>query len=97
MTPKEDKQQNRKLTKTKKRQAEKRRAVKKKLKYRSESDNENDSDDAFCLVCVESFGNSRPRKKWIRCQECQRWAHEACTSVEKSFGYVCKNCDSDDD
>ena len=56
----------------KKQQAKKKRTAKKKLKYSSESD---DSDDVFCLVCVESYGNSRPREKWIRCQECQRWAH----------------------
>lgn len=50
-------------------------------------------EDCFCLVCVESFSNSRPNEKWVQCLECKRWAHVDCTKNELS--YVCHNCLSD--
>lgn len=54
---------------------------------------DSDDEDCFCLVCVESFSNSRPNEKWVQCLECKRWAHVDCTKNELS--YVCHNCLSD--
>jgi len=46
-----------------------------------------------CLICGETY--SRPREKWIHCQQCNLWAHEDCTAGGVFF--ICSNCDSDDD
>jgi hypothetical protein len=51
-----------------------------------------------CLVCCEPFSNSVSKEKWIQCIECNKWAHIACTALEKEQTlYICQNCDSDDD
>lgn len=51
-----------------------------------------DNEDCFCLVCVESFSNSRQTKNGCNAW-CKRWAHVDCTKNELS--YVCHNCLSD--
>lgn len=58
------------------------------------SDSE-ESDDSKCIVCFESFSNSRSREVWVQCVTCKHWAHEACTPGYPS--YTCHNCNSDSD
>lgn len=62
----------------------------------AESEDEED-EECFCLVCVESYSNSKHREKWIQCYYCKGWAHVECTGVARSGAYVCQNCESDDD
>ncbi|XP_069103068.1 uncharacterized protein [Argopecten irradians] len=54
-----------------------------------------DDDDYFCLVCLESYANSKPNESWIQCINCKLWSHEECT--DGSSVYICQNCESDDD
>jgi len=44
---------------------------KKTKKAPKEKENRSDDEDCFCLVCLETFGNSRPNKQWIQCIECK--------------------------
>lgn len=67
------------------------RLQKKKSKILKE-DSE-DEEGYYCLVCVESYGRSKPGENWIQCIECKMWSHEEC--VGQTFSYVCHNCDSD--
>ena len=68
----------------------------KQRRRKAENEDDDDEDERWpCLECGEPFGESVPGEVWIRCGECQRWAHEACTPEEGV--YVCHNCDSDDD
>lgn len=52
-----------------------------------------DEEEYYCLVCVESYGTSRPGDDWIQCFGCGMWAHEACTAGDSY--YLCDNCESD--
>lgn len=63
---------------------------KKKIKIQdvSSSDDEN---ECLCLYCLDSFGNSASREKWIKCVSCSGWAHLACAGEIKSV-FVCINC-----
>ena len=73
---------------------------KKKAKQRSkrpkpkvQEDSETSDDENFCIVCMESFANSRPKEMWVKCVSCQFWAHTACTPG--AAVYICHHCDSD--
>lgn len=68
------------------------RPQKKKQKFLNE-DSDEDEENYFCLVCVESYGRSGNGEKWIQCLECKMWSHEECAG--QTFSYVCHNCDSD--
>lgn len=64
----------------------------KKIKGLSSS---SDDEDAFCLVCCESYSSSRANEKWVSCVKCKKWSHEDCTAGEDS--YICHHCESDDE
>lgn len=59
------------------------------------SENEEDSLQYFCLVCCDSYSNSRFGEEWIQCQECKNWAHSSCRQNQDLLTYICPNCDSD--
>ena len=52
-----------------------------------------DEDDWFCIVCMDTYNNSKPGEKWTKCSYCEHWAHEACT--EGGLLFVCVHCESD--
>ncbi|XP_031328877.1 uncharacterized protein LOC116159918 [Photinus pyralis] len=52
-----------------------------------------DEEEYYCLVCMESYGTSRPGEDWLQCTGCKMWAHEACTAGDPF--YLCHNCESD--
>ncbi|KAI8440679.1 hypothetical protein MSG28_009033 [Choristoneura fumiferana] len=54
---------------------------------------EDETEDCFCLVCMESYISSRPGEDWLQCSGCKLWAHEACTTGD--LQYLCHNCESD--
>lgn len=72
--------------------AKKSRSKRKKTKIDS-GDSSSEDEEWPCLVCGEPFANSKAREKWIQCQQCRNWAHEACTDGSPFF--TCPNCDSD--
>ena len=69
-----------------------RRLRKKRTSVTSSSDEE---DEWFCVVCRDTYNNSKPGKKWVKCSYCDHWAHEACT--DGGFLFVCVHCESDGD
>ncbi|RZF35666.1 hypothetical protein LSTR_LSTR014850, partial [Laodelphax striatellus] len=69
------------------------RAVGPRKKLKLASSSEDEDDDCFCIVCLDSFKNSKSREKWIQYIECKNWAHELCTPGPNNF-HVCHNCDS---
>ena len=71
----------------------KQRTQKSKLVHDDEESSE--EEDSLCLVCMDSFSNSKSREVWVQCRVCSKWAHEDCTN--KDLFYTCHNCDSDDD
>ena len=75
------------------------KTTKKKYRMKSKSkpniSDSSDDEEWPCVVCGETFATSKPREKWVKCQLCQKWAHEECTPGEMAF--ICPNCDSDDD
>jgi hypothetical protein len=49
-----------------------------------------DQDDAniLCFYCEEETNDA-----WIRCMECQRWAHDSCAGAEpQDETYICEFC-----
>nr|CAH7740251.1 unnamed protein product [Callosobruchus chinensis] len=65
-----------------------------KRKVLQDSDEESVEDDSFCLVCCESFEQSRAGEEWVQCVICKKWSHVRCTKGNIDT-YVCLNCDSD--
>ena len=45
------------------------------------------------IICGEPFASIRSREKWIQCQQCQKWAHKACSGGSHYF--IRPNCESD--
>ena len=64
---------------------------------RKPKNDESSDDEWYCLVCADTYSNSKSREKWIQCYQCKGWAHEECADIPRSGMYVCGNCDSDDD
>lgn len=52
-----------------------------------------DEDDACCLFCNDAYKRSRTGEIWIRCQQCNAWAHSECADVSKKTKiYICDIC-----
>ncbi|GFR78121.1 jerky-like protein [Elysia marginata] len=51
-----------------------------------------EDEENICMVCCESFDDSRPGEKWIKCCDCGRWSHLDCTAHEGKKQYICDNC-----
>ena len=32
----------------------------------------------YCLVCMDSYSNSKSKEIWVQCFSCKNWAHEKC-------------------
>jgi hypothetical protein len=55
-----------------------------------------DGDDVPCLFCGEMFLKSKSREKWVKCIECDLWAHNACTGHDSpNTDYICDLCKDD--
>lgn len=91
-TKNKNKEESTKIKDLTKAQHAKRQIFSKKEKDESSEEEE----DCYCLICLGSFANSRPKERWIQCTKCKGWAHEDCTNGYTPL-YVCENCDSDDD
>lgn len=44
-----------------------------------------------CLVCCEQYQNP-PLEDWIKCDDCNMWAHESCNSYSGRGSYYCDLC-----
>ena len=53
-------------------------------------------EDTFCLVCAESYSNSKPCNTLIQCSTCKGLSHEDYDLITSTSSYKCQNCDSDD-
>lgn len=63
-----------------------------------ESDSDSDQEvEWYCIICCDSYSNSRPREQWIECVICKNWAHLKCLDYHDKFSYVCPNCQSDEE
>uniref|UniRef100_A0A2H1VA32 SFRICE_041261 n=1 Tax=Spodoptera frugiperda TaxID=7108 RepID=A0A2H1VA32_SPOFR len=62
-------------------------------KAAEEKENISDDDDCYCLVCLETFVNSRPNEQWVQCLSCKMWSHAEC--VHDDANYICHKCESD--
>ena len=49
----------------------------------------------YCLVCMDSYFNSKSKEIWVQCFSCKNWAHKKCISFSQS--YVYHNCDADEE
>jgi len=47
-------------------------------------------ENVLCIVCQESWLESVPNEKWVKCVKCPNWAHNKC--VKKSRRYTCDDC-----
>ena len=68
-------------------------AVRSKKRKATHDDTSSEDEEWPCLICGEPFANSMSREKWVQCQQCAKWAHEACTDGYSYF--TCPNCESD--
>jgi hypothetical protein len=46
-----------------------------------------------CLVCGDTYVNSKSGEPWIQCNMCQNWAHQLCADYNTGI-YICDNCKS---
>lgn len=67
----------------------------KTIKHICADSSSEEEEEAFCLVCMGSFTQSKSGEQWVQCVVCHMWAHESCTN--KELRYICSNCDSDSD
>ena len=81
---------------TNKSQNKTKKPTKKRKKTKCTAPEDSEEEDWPCIICGESFRNSRSREKWIQCVSCKKWAHYECTA-QTGCSFVCPNCDSDDD
>ncbi|CAK1593712.1 unnamed protein product [Parnassius mnemosyne] len=64
---------------------------KKTKKAAKGKENKSDDEDCFCLVCLDTFSNSRPNEQWMQCTKCKMWSHAEC--INDDANYVCHNCE----
>ena len=83
-----EQQENRK---SKKRKCDK---LNQKGRRTCKSEKTREVEECFCLVCGESWSSSRPKDKWIRCNSCELWSHEACADSFGLTSYLCDMCAS---
>lgn len=57
------------------------------------SSDENDDED-FCIICLETMPRVLNRNNSIACSECKREVHLKCANLTKSY-FICQNCESD--
>ena len=49
----------------------------------------------YCLVCMDSYSNSKSKEIWVQCFSCRNWALKKCILFSQS--YMCHNCDADEE
>ena len=64
------------------------KATKRNLAFTDET--KTDASDNHCLLCHDTYDNSRSKEVWVKCTACQKWVHAACTDGSKP--YVCDFC-----
>lgn len=67
-----------------------RKTKKKQIEATRSSISSDDEEDCLCIICLESFSNSRSGEKWIQCRACKKWAHLHCG--EDDPFYTCIHC-----
>lgn len=101
-TPIKD-QQREKMAQKSKKEENQIKAAKKKLdrdlskqkkgtsRQKKTKNKENERSNCICIICNEPYEDP-PTEDWIRCDDCQLWAHDACTSYSGIGAYYCDNC-----
>lgn len=58
------------------------------------SSDEDEETDAKCVICGDTFSNSKSEEGWVKCIKCFGWAHEACAGVDPNDedDYTCDLC-----
>ena len=50
------------------------------------------NEDWHCLICGDSYANSRPGEEWVKCAQCNGWFHFDCTEgLSKYCCHLCSN------
>ena len=60
--------------------------TKKRVKSKKNSDN------TPCLYCSEVYSQSKAGEGWVKCGECDAWAHQECAGYERG-AFICDFCD----
>lgn len=91
----EKEQEKSKMRKTKKNK--KKMTVKKKILKENSPLPSSEDEEYFCIICSESYSESKSGEQWIQCSSCKGWAHERCVCFNSNLNFICLNCDSDED
>lgn len=62
----------------------------------TESEDENDELEWYCIICCDSYSNSKSKKNRIDCVMCKNWNHLKCIKDEEHVTFLCPNCRSDE-
>lgn len=65
-----------------------------KIQTTDSSESEEEEEDEACIYCNDLYSNSKSCEGWIKCLQCQGWAHEACSGLdsEDCDSFVCEFC-----
>ena len=68
-----------------------------RLKKKNIKSKENSSsEDVTCVICFDSYLESKENEDWIQCIVYKNWFHLNCVNCPLSGRFMCLNCDSDD-
>ena len=57
--------------------------------FADDSIEEEEEEDADCVLCTGRLSENRTVEEWIRCAKYFRWAHTPCVGMEEDF--VCES------
>lgn len=62
----------------------------------NKSNNSNDEDEDFCIVCGASYNEDTSTGEYIQCISCKNWAQAGCIK-DDILSFTCLSCYSNDE